>query len=199
MTAKHSHDRSERLTAQPSLHQKGPEIQTYGTLVLYPIGLGEEVRGRSVEALNQILVDTMSLRDLYKKSHWQVTGPTFYQLHLLFDEHFKKQVELIDMLGERIQTLGGLALAMGAHVAEQTRVEAPPRCREQVPVQISRLLDAHALIIEEARETTRIAQNGGDDSTVNLLTSYVLPENEKQVWFLSAHLVDTPLARAQKR
>lgn len=197
MTAKRRKAPLPKLEAQPILHQRGHVIQPYGTLVQYPIGLTAATREASADALNQILVDTMSLRDLYKKSHWQVTGATFYQLHLLFDEHFKKQVELIDLIGERIQTLGALAVAMAAHVAERTRIESPPPCREQVPVQISRLIDAHTCVIEEARAAARLAERNGDDSTLNLLTSFILPENEKQVWFLSAHLVDTPLVRAR--
>ncbi|MEZ4307192.1 MAG: DNA starvation/stationary phase protection protein [Polyangiaceae bacterium] len=122
----------------------------------------------------------MTLRDLYKKAHWQVTGPTFYMLHLLFDEHHKEQASLIDMVGERIQTLGALAIAMSADVAERSRIERPPACREQVPVMLSRLIEAHGKVIEEARKATRIAQKNGDESTANLLTSFILPQNEKR-------------------
>lgn len=198
MTRRRSQKQKIKLEAQPILHQRGSVIQPFGTLVTYPIGLDERTRAASVDALNQVLVDTMTLRDLYKKAHWQVTGATFYQLHLLFDEHFKQQVALIDLIGERIQTLGGLAIAMASHVAKRTRIETPPACREQVPVLISRLIDAETLVIEEARKATRIAQRNGDDATVNLLTSFVLPQDEKQVWFLSTHLVETPLVRAHR-
>jgi starvation-inducible DNA-binding protein len=195
-TGKGTQGQTPQIEAQPILHQRGQEIQPFGTLVNYPIDLSEKVRKASADALNQVLVDSMALRDLYKKHHWQVTGATFFQLHLLFDKHFKEQVELIDLLGERIQTLGGLAIATAQDIGELTKVERAPRDREQVPVQISRLIDAHTLIIQEARETARLAQQNGDDSTNNLITSFVLPTNEKQVWFLSAHLVDTPLVRA---
>src|SRR5919197_2460148 len=101
--------------------------------------------------LNQLLADAMTLRDLYKKSHWQVAGPTFYQLHLLFDKHYGEQVELVDSIAERIQLLGGVSLAMAADVAETTQIERPPRGREEAPVQLSGLLDAHQVIIREAR------------------------------------------------
>ncbi|MEZ4301083.1 MAG: DNA starvation/stationary phase protection protein [Polyangiaceae bacterium] len=184
------------LEAQPILGQRGKVIQPFGTLVNYPIGLDEATRAESAEALNRVLVETMTLRDLYKKAHWQVTGPTFYMLHLLFDEHHKEQASLIDMVGERIQTLGALAIAMSADVAERSRIERPPACREQVPVMLSRLIEAHGKVIEEARKATRIAQKNGDESTANLLTSFILPQNEKQVWFLAPHLVETPLVRA---
>jgi starvation-inducible DNA-binding protein len=88
--------------------------------------LGEKVCKGSVERLNQILVDTMTLRDLYKKHHWQVSGSTFYQLHLLYDKHYDEQVELVDQIAERVQLLGGLC-ALAADVAEQTNVPRPPR------------------------------------------------------------------------
>src|SRR5215471_8240831 len=142
-----------RVSAQPRLHQTAPEIQPYGTVThMLPLELEEPVRLEMTEQLNQLLADTMTLRDLYKKSHWQVAGPTFYQLHLLYDKHFDEQVELVDLIAERIQLLGGISLAMAADVAETTQIERPPRGREEVPVQLSRLLDAHQVIIRLARE-----------------------------------------------
>src|SRR6202162_1594701 len=112
--------------SKPITHQEGVEIQPFGTIVHLPIGLGETECKESVERLNQILVDTMTLRDLYKKHHWQVSGRTFYQLHLLFDKHYDEQAELVDMIAERIQLLGGLSYAMAADVAEHTTVHRPP-------------------------------------------------------------------------
>jgi len=148
------------------------------------------------EQLNQMLADTMTLRDLYKKSHWQVAGPTFYQLHLLFDKHFNEQVEVVDAIAERIQLLGGVSLAMAADIAETTQIERPPRGREEVPVQLSRLLDAHQIIIRDCRTLAKRAQTLGDDGTNDLVVSDVLRTNELQVWFLSEHLVNMPLVEA---
>jgi starvation-inducible DNA-binding protein len=147
--------------------------------------------------LNQLLADTMTLRDLYKKSHWQVAGPTFYQLHLLFDKHFDEQVELVDAIAERIQLLGGVSIAMAADVAETTQIQRPPRGREEVPVQLSRLLEAHQVIIGQTRKLARRASELGDDGTNDLVVSQVLRTNELQVWFVSEHLVDVPLVRAK--
>ena len=148
--------------------------------------------------LNQLLADTMTLRDLYKKSHWQVAGPTFYQLHLLYDKHYDEQVELVDSIAERIQLLGGVSIAMAADVAETTLIERPPRGREEVPVQLSRLLDAHQVIIRESRTLARRASLLGDDGTNDLAVSEVLRTNELQVWFLSEHLVNVPLIKAKE-
>ena len=183
--------------AQPQFHQRAPEIQVFGTVThALPLELEEVVRLESTERLNQVLADTMTLRDLYKKSHWQVAGPTFYQLHLLFDKHFNEQAELVDSIAERIQILGGVSLAMSADIAETTQIERPPRGREVVPVQLSRLLDAHKVIIGETRKLARRASELGDDGTNDLAVSQILRTNELQVWFLSEHLVDVPLVEA---
>jgi len=183
----------------PDWRQKAREIQKFGTVIRdLPIGLEEDARREICERLNVLLADTASLRDLYKKSHWQVGGPTFYQLHLLFDKHFGEQVELVDLLAERIQILGGVSVAMAHDIAEMTRLERPPKGREEVPVQISRLLEAHALIIKDTRDLAKKAQELGDDGTNDLLISDVLRTNELQVWFVSEHLVEMPLVHAKE-
>jgi len=150
-----------------------------------------------VELLNQILADTMTLRDLYKKHHWQVAGETFYQLHLLFDKHHDEQVELVDAIAERVMLLGGISIAMAADVADTTVIPRPPRGREAAPVQISRLLHAHEIILKEARTAARQVAAAGDDGTNDLLVSEVIRTNELQVWFLAEHLVDVPVVRAE--
>jgi len=185
-------------TAQPRFHQRAKEIQAYGTVThALPLELEQPVRLEMTEQLNQLLADTITLRDLYKKSHWQVAGPTFYQLHLLYDKHFGEQVELVDSIAERIQLLGGVSIAMAADVAETTQIERPPRGREEIPVQLSRLLDAHQIIIRQARTLARRASTLGDDGTNDLAVSEVLRTNELQAWFLSEHLVNVPLVKAQ--
>ncbi|MGO8751676.1 MAG: Dps family protein [Thermoguttaceae bacterium] len=185
-----------RRNAAPRIGQHAEEIQAFGTLVAMPIGLDEATRRESVENLNQVLADTMTLRDLYKKHHWQVAGATFYQLHLLFDKHFGEQSELVDQIAERIMMLGGVSIAMAADVAEATRIPRPPKGREEVPVQISRLLEAHEIVLGEARKMARIAAEEGDEGTNDLLVSNVIRTNEAQVWFVAEHLVDCPLVNA---
>jgi starvation-inducible DNA-binding protein len=182
--------------ATPVIEQRAPEIQPYGKVVKLPIALSEKICAHSADNLNQLLADTITLRDLYKKHHWQVAGHTFYQLHLLFDKHFKEQNELVDSIAERVQTLGGISIAMAADVAETTMVPRPPRGREEVPVQISRLLHAHEMILLEARSMAKQAAKDGDDGTNDLLVSDVIRTNELQVWFVSEHVVDVPLVRA---
>ena len=184
--------------AKPVLHQHAKEIQPYGKIAKLSIALDETACESSINNLNQILADTMTLRDMYKKHHWQVAGATFYQLHLLFDKHHGEQDELVDTIAERIQLLGGVSIAMAADVAETTIIPRPPRGREEVPVQISRLLEAHEFILKEARTMAREAVEVGDDGTNDLLVSDVIRENELQVWFLSEHLVAMPLSHPEQ-
>jgi len=189
-----------RVSAQPRLHQRAREIQSYGTVNhALPLDLEEPVRVQISDQLNQLLADTMTLRDLYKKCHWQVAGPTFYQLHLLYDKHYDEQNELVDAIAERIQLLGGISLAMAADVAETTQIERPPRGREEIPVQLSRLIDAHQIIIQQSRPFARRASELGDDGTNDLVVSDVIRTNEFQIWFLSEHLIDVPLVEANER
>jgi starvation-inducible DNA-binding protein len=199
MAKKHDSKPGGNISAQPRIHQRAGEIQPYGTVThMLPLELEEPVRLEMTEQLNQLLSDTMTLRDLYKKSHWQVAGPTFYQLHLLYDKHHDEQVELVDSIAERIQLMGGVSIAMAADVAETTQIERAPRGREEVPVQLSRLLDAHQIIIGQCRTLARRASELGDDGTNDLVVSEVLRRNELQTWFLSEHLVNVPLVKAKE-
>jgi starvation-inducible DNA-binding protein len=182
--------------SRPILHQNAREIQPYGKIARLPIALDRKVCLDSVNNLNQLLADTMTLRDLYKKHHWQVAGHTFYQLHLLFDKHQSEQTDLIDAIAERIQLLGGISLAMAHDVAETTIIPRPPRGREEVPVQLSRLLEAHEIILEEVRAMARQADEAGDEGTNDLLVSQVLRTNELETWFIAEHLVDAPVVKA---
>jgi starvation-inducible DNA-binding protein len=182
--------------ATPLAHQHAHEMQPFGHLVRMPIALSEQACKESVENLNQLLADTMTLRDLYRKHHWQIAGPTFYQLHLLFEKHYDQQDEIVDVLAERIQLLGGVSVAMAHHVAETTLIPRPPNGREEPPIQISRLLHAHEIVLKEARAMARRASDAGDDGTNDLIVGTVIRQNELQVWFVAQHVVDAPLVHA---
>ena len=193
-TSRHTGTRSP--DGQPILHQRGREVQPFGTVRGLPIGLDEKARKESVDLLNQILADTITLYSMYKKHHWQVAGPTFYQLHLLFDKHADEQLELVDLLAERVQTLGGVSTGMPADVAKMSKIENPLPGAEEVPVMISRLLEAHELICLEVREAIDRTEESKDWGTNDVLMSDVLRRNELQVWFVSQHVVDEPLVQA---
>jgi starvation-inducible DNA-binding protein len=181
--------------ARPLTHQRGLDTQPYGHLAKRPIALEESTCKKSIENLNQLLADTITMRDLYKKYHWQVSGHTFYQLHLLFDKHAEEQTTLVDEIAERIQLLGGVSVAMAHDVAETTIIPRPSKGREPVPVQISRLLLGHEVVLKEARTMARLAAQDGDDGTNDLLVSGVIRTNELQAWFVAEHVVDTPAVR----
>ena len=182
--------------ATPITGQEAVEIQPFGHLVRMPIALADRVCQESVTNLNQLLVDTMTLRDLYKKDHWQIAGPTFYQLHLLFDKHYNELNDLVDSIAERVQLLGGVSVAMAHDVAETTLIARVPKGREEVPVQVSRLLHAHEIVLKEARAMARRAADAGDDGTSDLMVSEVIRRNELQVWFVAQHVVNVPVVEA---
>lgn len=184
-------------SAQPQFKVDYREIQPFGTLKRLPIALEENARAQSVAVLNQVLADTMTLRDMYKKHHWQMSGATFYQLHLLLDTHYEAQAELVDQIAERIMALGGISIAMAPDVAEMTKIPRPPKGREDVPTQLARLLEAHEIILREAHEGADQADESGDDGTNDLLVSNVIRTGEPQVWFLAEHLAETVLVRPE--
>jgi starvation-inducible DNA-binding protein len=178
--------------SQPMLHELGVEIQDFGTMRLLPIALSHDARAQSCQELNRVLADTQILYSLYKKHHWLMRGLTFYQLHLLLDKHAGEQLELIDLMAERVQTLGGVAIGDPRHVAEITTVPRPPNGAEEVLAMLSRLLEAHEIIIAKVRDAIEITANNGDAGTNDILTSNVLRANELQVWFVAEHLVEQP-------
>lgn len=176
--------------ATPATHQEGLEIQPFNHLVKMPIALAHAACAESVENLNQLLADTITLRDLYKKHHWQLAGPTFYQLHLLFDKHYAEQNDLVDAIAERVYVLGGVSIAMAPDVAGMTLIPRAPKGREEVSVQLSRLLHAHEIVLKEARTMARLAAGRGDDGSNDLIVSDVIRRNELQVWFVAEHAVN---------
>jgi starvation-inducible DNA-binding protein len=185
-----------KLSSQPWLHQRGVEIQAFGTVRQFPVALAAEMRLYSCQRLNQLLADSQILVALYKKHHWLMRGATFYQLHLLLDKHAGEQLVLIDAIAERVQTLGGVAVGDPRHVAEITRVPRAPDGCEEVPAMLSRLLEAHELILTDAHDAAARVAALGDDGSNDLIVSQVIRTGELQSWFLAEHLVDTPLVRA---
>lgn len=186
---------SKPVSSQPWLHQKGAVIQEFGTVKQFPLGLSHDARMYSCQRLNKVLADTQILYGLYKKHHWLLRGATFYQLHLLLDKHAGEQLELVDTIAERVQTLGGVAVGDPRHVAEITSIPRPPDGVEEVPVMLSRLLEAHETILTQAHDAASRTAELGDDGTNDLLVSQVIRTGELQAWFLAEHLVDTPLVR----
>jgi|SRR5579875_433618 starvation-inducible DNA-binding protein len=197
-TKSHTGMKQGRLEAQPELQQRSYEIQPFGQQHTVPIGLPEDAIKKNVEMLNRLLADSITLYLLYKKHHWQVAGPTFYQLHLLLDQHAEEVLTTVDLLAERIQALGGVSVAMPQDVSEMTQIERPPRGEENVPSMLARTVNAHSAIIKLLREAIEVTEENKDWGTNDLLMSDVLRMHEKQVWLISQHLVDTPLVESDR-
>jgi starvation-inducible DNA-binding protein len=183
------------ITRTDPSHMKEPivpsmrgETQAFSMARRNPLALDATVAAASIDSLNQLLADTLTLRDLYKKHHWQASGPTFYIIHLLFDKHFEQQSELVDLVAERVQTLGGVTIAMAPDVAEATLIPRAPKGREDTPTQIARLLHAHEVILLEARAMARDTAASGDLGTNDIIVSDVIRTNELQAWFLAEHV-----------
>ncbi len=185
-----------KRSPEPRLSIRAPEIQAFGTLRDLPIALPARARAESCRLLNDILSDSMVLYAMYKKHHWLVAGPTFYQLHLLFDKHAEEQIELIDLLAERVQSLGGIAVGDPRQAAELTSIERPPDGAEEVSVMLDRTLRAHETILRKVRASIKATEASEDWGTNDLLMSDVLRRHELQVWFLAEHVVDLPLVGA---
>jgi starvation-inducible DNA-binding protein len=164
------------------------EFQPYGVLASRAIALSPRTCANSVENLNRVLADTMALRDLYKKCHWQVTGPQFIALHELFDSHYEKQAELVDLIAERIAMLGGVSVAMPQDVSELTAIPRPPKGRERLDAVLARLLQAHEIVLSEAREFAEQANDDGDLGSNDLLVGQVIRTHEMQAWFVREHV-----------
>jgi starvation-inducible DNA-binding protein len=184
---------SRKASPEPRLAPLGEEVQRFGALRFLPIALEADARRESCQLLNVILADSMILYALYKKHHWLVSGPTFYQLHLLFDKHAEEQGEIIDLIAERVQSLGGIAVGDPRHAAELTTIERAPNGAESVAAMIHRLLDAHETVIEKVRAAIDKTEKVGDWGTNDMLMGDVLRRNELQVWFVAEHVVDVPL------
>ena len=173
---------------EPIIPSKRGETQTFSMTRRTPLALDESAAITNIDNLNQLLADTITLRDLYKKHHWQASGAMFYMMHLLYDKHFDGQSELVDLVAERVQTLGGVTIAMAADVAEATLIPRAPKGRENTETQVARLLHAHEVILLEARSMARESNANGDFGTNDIIVSDVIRTNELQAWFLSEHI-----------
>ncbi len=192
-TTSHKVTNGTQTGAQPNYSPKSYELQKYGAIHAVPLGMPEETLKQNVGMLNQLLADSITLYNLYKKHHWQVTGPTFYQLHLLLDKHAGEVLATVDEIAERIQTLGGVTTGMPFEVAEMTNIEHPPTGEEDIPAMLARTVNAHATVIKALRAGIEQTDDNKDYATNDLLVSRVLPMHELQVWFVSQHLVNTPI------
>jgi starvation-inducible DNA-binding protein len=153
-----------------------------------PPALEAAAAASSVDSLNRLLADTLTLRDLYKEHPRQASGPNFSSLHLLFDRHFEKQSELVDLLAERVETLGDISIPLAPDIAEATLIPPAPKAREDIVTQIAGLLQAHEAVLVKAWTMARGSVAAGDRGTDDIIVSYVIRTNESQAWFLAEQM-----------
>ena len=182
--------RAGRPSPEPEMAPLGMEIQRFGTTRLLPIALAKDARSDSCRLLNVILADSMVLYAMYKKHHWLVGGPTFYQLHLLFDKHAEEQTEIIDLIAERVQSLGGISVGDPRHAAELTTIDRPPNGAEDVPAMIhppaQRPRDDHR---EGPRRDRQDREGQGLGAHERPAHGGVLRRHELRAWFIAQHVV----------
>ena len=128
------------------------------------------------------------MRDPYKKSHWQTSGSSFYERHLLFDRHYDQHCEWMDAIGERVRILGGVSRILACDVHEESRLTSTPSGVESAHLQLARLVDSHEFFLEEARPMTKEASDRGDEGTSDLIVSQLIRGHEAQRWFVTRHL-----------
>lgn len=166
--------------SQSSVRSRGP-VPTH-------LGLDEKARAQGIRDLDGLLADLSALRALYKHFHWRVAGRRFIMLHKLYDEHVEQVGEHVDMVAERIQTLGGQATAWPGDVAKMTRVSAPSASSRQPEEQLRELIEAHAVVLKHAHAAAEKADEAGDLGTNDLLAGTIIRGGQLQVWFIGEHL-----------
>jgi starvation-inducible DNA-binding protein len=163
-------------------------IQEFGALAPVRIGLAEDVRSKSVRALNRLLAHTMAMRDAYKKAHWQYRAPPSTSCTCCSTSTTTEQVEIMDAIAERVQTLGGVTFALAQDVMPPNRIShraARPRKRQRAAGAPAGRPRDHPARSPSAGARGR---RSGDDGTNDLIVSQVVRSNELQSWFIVQHL-----------
>jgi starvation-inducible DNA-binding protein len=138
-------------------------------------------RAGIVDYLHQLLADTVTLRDMYAMQRRQVSDPAFHPRYLLFDRHFAGQHVLVEEISERVQTLGGITIDATHAITERTLIPRVHNGFAEASTHLSRLLQAHEIVLVVSRATAHeISQFGTDEPTV----SDVIRTNESHVWSL---------------
>lgn len=152
-----------------------------------PSRLPEPARKRISESLNATLSDGLDLQLQIKVAHWNIKGPRFPQLHLLFDTFAAGITVHNDTIAERAVTLGGRALGSARHVAKTSRLaEYPPDTSRDVE-HAQLVADRIETYVAGVKETRSVAEEHEDADTVDVLTQ-AIREFEKHAWMLRATL-----------
>ena len=148
------------------------------------IGISTEDREAIADGLGRVLADSYTLYLKTHNFHWNVTGPQFRELHLMFEEHYTELAVAVDDIAERIRTLGVAAPGTYRAFAELSAVEevdGVPEAGEMVSV----LTKAHEQVVKTCRDVLRKAQKADDESTAALVSDR-MRVHEKTAWMLRA-------------
>ncbi|SDZ75041.1 Dps family protein [Microbulbifer marinus] len=148
------------------------------------IGIGEKDREKIAGGLKHLLADSYTLYLQTHNFHWNVTGPLFRELHLMFEEQYMELAEAVDDIAERIRTLGvpapGTYQAFAQLSSIKEVVEIPP-AEDMVEI----LTRGHEQVVKTCRDVLKAAQEGDDESTVALVSDR-MRVHEKTAWMLRA-------------
>ena len=151
-------------------------------------GIEESARKEITEGLSRLLADTYTLYLKTHNYHWNVTGPMFQTLHLMFETHYTELAVAVDDIAERIRALGERAPGSYLEFSKLTSIpedKEVPKARDM----IANLLTAHETLLRTARNAFPKAEKGGDEATVDLLTQRI-QLHEKTAWMLRSLLDD---------
>jgi len=153
------------------------------------IGLDSDVRHSVVEILNNTLANEAVLNLKTRSAYWNVSGPGFFELHILFDSQYKQLNDISDEIAERVRMLGGIAIGSLQEFITYSRMEEQPR----VVPDILRLLADHEASIRFLREDTRkCTEEYEDEGSFELLVS-VMRLHEKMAWMLRSYIENEPV------
>lgn len=150
------------------------------------IGIEEKAREEIGQGLSRLLADTYTLYLQTHNFHWNVTGPFFQQLHVLFEEHYTELAVAVDDIAERIRALGILAPGTYKEFAELSSIE---EVKGDISAEemIERLVDSHETVVRTARTVLETAQEADDESSASLVGDRLVV-HEKTAWMLRSHL-----------
>ncbi|WP_438862849.1 Dps family protein [Neptunicella sp.] len=148
------------------------------------IGINESNRLKIADGLKRLLADSYTLYLQTHNFHWNVTGPQFRELHLMFEEHYQELAIAVDDIAERIRTLDVAAPGTYKEFAKLSSIEevdGVPAAGEMVDI----LTRSHEMVVKTSREVLKLAQQGDDESTAALVSDR-MRIHEKTSWMLRA-------------
>lgn len=148
-------------------------------------GLDQNARGAVSDALNGVLADTYVLYQKTHAYHWNVTGPQFHTLHVMFEEQYREMWAALDEIAERVRALGAYAPASARVFASLSSIESADETPPRAEAMVKNLLDGHETLIRRARKALETAGEANDVASEDLLTVRI-QTHEKTAWMLRA-------------